>query len=253
MDKKQQNKIAFLGSALLGLGSMAVIATAAHVTSQTTTELTDVTERIPYTTQFEYDDNAREGVNTTKQVGRDGSALVTYEVTKDYRGVETGRIRVNVQVLTDPQEEIIIKGTKKIYTCSDGTEYEVAAERDECDQKIAWQKSRDQALAACNADSTKTNCWYDAYPGTTIHYTERPTYTAPSNNSSSANNSSSGSSSSGSSSSNSTGGSYNGGSSSTNSSSGVRTGAVCKDGTRSSATGRGACSHHGGVSYWLYR
>ena len=30
-----------------------------------------------------------------------------------------------------------------------------------------------------------------------------------------------------------------------------RVGAVCKDGTGSSATGRGACSHHGGVSYWL--
>lgn len=30
-----------------------------------------------------------------------------------------------------------------------------------------------------------------------------------------------------------------------------RTGAICKDGWRSSATGRGACSHHGGVSYWL--
>ena len=32
----------------------------------------------------------------------------------------------------------------------------------------------------------------------------------------------------------------------------VRTGAVCEDGSRSSATGRGACSHHGGVAYWLY-
>lgn len=31
-----------------------------------------------------------------------------------------------------------------------------------------------------------------------------------------------------------------------------RTGAVCSDGTPSSATGRGACSWHGGVSYWLY-
>jgi len=30
----------------------------------------------------------------------------------------------------------------------------------------------------------------------------------------------------------------------------VRVGAKCKDGTSSSATGRGACSHHGGVSYW---
>jgi len=31
-----------------------------------------------------------------------------------------------------------------------------------------------------------------------------------------------------------------------------RVGAICRDGTRSSATGRGACSHHGGVSRWLY-
>lgn len=33
--------------------------------------------------------------------------------------------------------------------------------------------------------------------------------------------------------------------------SGTRTGAVCRDGSTSSATGRGACSHHGGVAYWL--
>jgi hypothetical protein len=31
-----------------------------------------------------------------------------------------------------------------------------------------------------------------------------------------------------------------------------RIGAVCKDGSKSKATGRGACSHHGGVDYWLY-
>ncbi len=33
---------------------------------------------------------------------------------------------------------------------------------------------------------------------------------------------------------------------------GGRTGAICRDGSRSSATGRGACSHHGGVARWLY-
>ena len=32
----------------------------------------------------------------------------------------------------------------------------------------------------------------------------------------------------------------------------VRIGAVCNDGSTSRATGRGACSHHGGVDYWLY-
>lgn len=32
-----------------------------------------------------------------------------------------------------------------------------------------------------------------------------------------------------------------------------RVGAVCNDGSSSSATGRGACSHHGGVQYWRTR
>ena len=31
-----------------------------------------------------------------------------------------------------------------------------------------------------------------------------------------------------------------------------RIGAICNDGTQSSATGSGACSWHGGVSCWLY-
>jgi hypothetical protein len=30
-----------------------------------------------------------------------------------------------------------------------------------------------------------------------------------------------------------------------------RTGATCRDGTHSNATGSGACSHHGGVAVWL--
>ncbi len=33
--------------------------------------------------------------------------------------------------------------------------------------------------------------------------------------------------------------------------SGQRYGAICRDGTQSGATGRGACSHHGGVAQWL--
>lgn len=31
-----------------------------------------------------------------------------------------------------------------------------------------------------------------------------------------------------------------------------RIGAMCQDNTTSTATGRGACSHHGGVSCWRY-
>ena len=33
---------------------------------------------------------------------------------------------------------------------------------------------------------------------------------------------------------------------------GRRIGATCRDGTTSSATGSGACSHHGGVASWRY-
>lgn len=32
-----------------------------------------------------------------------------------------------------------------------------------------------------------------------------------------------------------------------------RVGAVCRDGTHSSSTGRGTCSHHGGVEKWIYQ
>ncbi len=31
-----------------------------------------------------------------------------------------------------------------------------------------------------------------------------------------------------------------------------RVGAICNDGWQSNATGRGACSHHGGVKEWKY-
>jgi hypothetical protein len=33
---------------------------------------------------------------------------------------------------------------------------------------------------------------------------------------------------------------------------GPRIGAVCRDGWHSNATGRGACSHHGGVAHWIH-
>jgi hypothetical protein len=35
--------------------------------------------------------------------------------------------------------------------------------------------------------------------------------------------------------------------------SGERIGCICRDGTSSNATGRGACSHHGGVDHWIYK
>lgn len=43
-----------------------------------------------------------------------------------------------------------------------------------------------------------------------------------------------------------------GGNGGTSSNGSYRTGATCRDGSHSSATGSGACSWHGGVRYWLY-
>jgi hypothetical protein len=32
----------------------------------------------------------------------------------------------------------------------------------------------------------------------------------------------------------------------------IRIGAICSDGWHSESTGRGTCSHHGGVHHWIY-
>lgn len=184
--------------------------------TETTTEV--VVETIQYQTKTEYDSSQREGVKTTKQEGRNGSKTVTYEITKNYLGNETSRKSINTQIDKAAKDKIVVVGTKKYYTCSNGTEYDNKADKDECDKRVSWEKGREQALRECNADSSKTNCWYDEYPGTYIHWTEPRTYTytpAP------------------------------------GPSSGYRSGAICRDGWRSNATGRGACSHHGGVAYWI--
>ena len=172
-------------------------------------------EAIPYPVETIYDDTVREGVETIKQVGKDGEKEVVYEVTSRF-GEEKSRRKTSEKVEKKPISEIIIIGTKKYYKCSNGIEYETIADKNECEKKIAWANERDRALAECRADNSKFNCWYDAYPGTTLHWNYYTYRSAPS-------------------------------------SSGVRYGAICRDGTRSSATGRGACSHHGGVSVWLTR
>lgn len=94
-------------------------------------------EVIPYPVETIYDDTVREGVETIRQVGKDGEKEVIYE-----------------------------------------------------------------ALAECRADSSKFNCWYDAYPGTILHWSYYTYSSVPGNSS-------------------------------------VRYGAICRDGTRSNATGRG--------------
>lgn len=183
------------------------------------TTLDEVVVAIPYQTITEYDDTQREGIKTVKQAGTDGQTTITYEVSSNIWGIETNRKVVKTHADKPATDQIVIVGTKKYYTCSNGTEYDTLAAKNECEKRISWEKTKERALADCRSDSSKTNCWFDEYPGTNVHWTKvvkNTTYTpAP------------------------------------GPSSGSRSGAVCKDGWISSATGRGACSHHGGVRYWF--
>lgn len=197
--------------AAIGIGTVCGLGA---IVSRTETTTEQVVETIKYQVKTEHDSEQREGTQIIKQEGRNGSKTTTYEIIRNFLGNETQRKAVHTEIDQKAQDKIIVVGTKKYYTCSNGVEYDNKTDRDECDKRVAWETQRNQALAECNADSRKTNCWYDDYPGTYIHWTE---YTPASG-----------------------------------SSSGYRTGAICRDGWRSSATGRGACSHHGGVAYWLY-
>lgn len=160
-------------------------------------------EVIPYPVETIYDDTVREGVETIRRVGKDGEKEVIYEVTSRF-GEEKTRRKTSEKVEKKPVSKIVVVGTKKYYKCSNGIEYATLADKNECEKKIAWTNVRDEALAECHADSSKFNCWYDAYTGTTLHWSYYTYSSVPSNSS-------------------------------------VRYGAICRDGTRSNATGRGAC------------
>ena len=182
-----------------------------------TTEEVSELETVPYSTETIYDATIREGITEVRQEGVDGAKTVTYLVTSRF-GKETDREISSQKLEKEPVDKVVIVGTKRFYACSNGVEYETLNEKEECEKRLTWEANRNKALAQCYADSSKFDCWYDAYPGTTLHWSyytySAPSYRAPSN-------------------------------------SGTRYGAICMDGTRSSATGRGACSHHGGVSMWL--
>ncbi len=198
----------------LGISGFYTIDELAH---PVTTETEEVSKVIVFDTITSYDNTLREGTIKTEQEGSDGEKQVTYTVS--YKNEkEIKRELVKEVVTKEAVPEKVTIGTKRFYTCSNGTEYETVSERDECEKRIRWEEQKNESLQECYNDSSKFNCWYDEYPGTTLHwsyytYTYTPT---------------------------------------TNTNRGYRTGAICRDGWHSYATGRGACSHHGGVDYWLY-
>ena len=159
----------------------------------------------------------RRGTAKTLQEGSDGKKQVKYKIShKD--GKEIEREKINEVVIRQMIPKKVVIGTKQFYSCSNGTDYDTIIERDNCEKKVKWEEQKNASLKECYNDSSKTNCWYDEYPGTTLHWSYYThTYTPT-----------------------------------TNTNRSYRTGAICMDGWRSYSTGRGTCSHHGGVDYWLY-
>lgn len=185
----------------------------AYDTSITETKIERQTKTIYYNTKTYYDNTKYSDYSETKQEGINGEKSVEYLVTYK-NSQEIKRTSQSEDIITPSQDEILIVGTKPFYTCSNGTRFDTIDAKNECENRISWEQQRNSSLAQCQADPNKANCWYDEYPGTTLHWTEyyyRPTVNT-----------------------------YNG-----------RTGAICRDGWQSSATGRGACSHHGGALYWI--
>lgn len=173
----------------------------------------EVTETIKYSTSTIYDNNMREGLRELKQEGKNGKKTIIYSVSYKH-DKEINRKKESETIIEPAINEVVVKGTKKYYLCSNGVEYDNINDKNECEKRVSWEQHKQTALQKCYADSSKFDCWYDDYPGTALHWSYWAYNDSPSTNS-------------------------------------YRSGAIYKDGWRSKATGRGACSHHGGVLYWL--
>lgn len=218
MNSSQKSRNWLIGGIVMAITLTGVIYNA----NATTTKTESRNEPIYFETKTIYDDTKYTDYSKTQQEGIDGKKIVTYSVVYK-NGREEKRTKQSEEIVTPAQEKIIVKGSKIYYLCSNGARFDSSKEKEECEDKILWTKQRDAELEKCKADANKTNCWYDEYPNIELHYNERTV--APARNTT-----------------------Y---SKTTVTNSSTRTGAICKDGSRSSATGKGACSHHGGVSYWL--
>lgn len=195
----------------IGFSTFAITGIIASNTPIVKTE--EVTETIKYSTSTIYDNNMREGLRELKQEGKNEKKTITYSVSYKH-DKEINRKKESETIIEPAINEVVVKGTKKYYLCSNGVEYDNINDKNECEKRVSWEQHKQTALQKCYADSSKFDCWYDDYPGTTLHWRYWVYNDSPSTNS-------------------------------------YRSGAICKDGWRSKATGRGACSHHGGVLYWL--
>lgn len=77
------------------------------------TEVIAVNEVVAYGREVINDPNAPVGSERVKTPGIEGEALVTYEITlRD--GVESGRVKLQEVILSEPSDEVVIIGSKEV-------------------------------------------------------------------------------------------------------------------------------------------
>jgi uncharacterized protein YabE (DUF348 family) len=93
-----------------------------HGVIETTTDKVETV--VPYNTIYETDDTKYTDYEEVKQAGVTGLATETFTVTSA-NGEELSRVSNGVEVTTPVVDEVIVKGTKEIYTTETRTENEV--------------------------------------------------------------------------------------------------------------------------------
>ncbi|AGK56170.1 M23 family metallopeptidase [Bacillus sp. 1NLA3E] len=79
-----------------------------------------VKEAIPYTSQTVEDASRMKGDNTVKQQGQNGERQATYQISEQ-SGQTVSKQEISSNILTQPVNEVIVKGTKVVPSRGDGT------------------------------------------------------------------------------------------------------------------------------------
>lgn len=116
----------------IGFSTFAITGIIASNTPIVKTE--EVTETIKYSTSTIYDNNMREGLRELKQEGKNGKKTITYSVSYKH-DKEINRKKESETIIEPAINEVVVKGTKKYYLCSNGVEYDNINDKNECEKE----------------------------------------------------------------------------------------------------------------------
>lgn len=109
------------GVVLAVLGAIGLVAVASNNTEQT--EYTTVAVQLPYNTTYVEDAELDSGKSVTRVVGVNGLRKDTYRVKKK-GGKEISRELTESEVVKEPTDAVVAKGTKPVWKCHDTTSFD---------------------------------------------------------------------------------------------------------------------------------